>query len=514
MSDLPPVYVPDYGQGEPGGPQSPLPGGDREAEIPAGRSPVVAAALSIIPGLGHAYLRRFGQAIGYFALGVMMAGLLYWARTTHEFEVFQGLFVVLVALAVAFWVWVGASAARQAAGRRLANGTGLAVVLAFTYLLGWQATEVNLRKFFTEFPDTFRIFTAVMWPWEAAVEREETVDVARTPFAHPCTEGEIPEQTEGGPDAPWVVVEPACGDFATYEMGVGVVAGDTLTVSGGGFEPDKLIEIWWRDPIGQEFKPIVNGETISVMPNDDGTFSVTFSAPQYVTPTSAEGVTLHQVQARQVVAVGKPILSENLNLALGRMVVTIFQALMATSFGIVLAVPFSFLAARNLMWQTIPTRVIYYAVRFVLNVTRSIEPIIWAVIAGVWVGLGPFAGVIALTIHTIAALGKLYSEAIENIDAGQIEAITATGANRLQTIMYGIVPQIVPPFLSFTIYRWDINVRMSTIIGFVGGGGIGQVLYQWINQSRWSAVGMSVWLIALTVSLMDYGSAELRKRFV
>src|SRR5690606_10217601 len=125
-------------------------------------------------------------------------------------------------------------------------------------------------------------------------------------------------------------------------------------------------------------------------------------------------------------------------------------------------------------------------------VTRSIEPIIWAVIAAVWVGLGPFAGVIAMTIHTIAALGKLYSEAIESIDPGPIEAVTATGANALQRIMYAIVPQIIPPFLSFTIYRWDINVRMSTIIGFVGGGGIGQYLFEWINQSRGTAAGLAV----------------------
>ena len=136
------------------------------------------------------------------------------------------------------------------------------------------------------------------------------------------------------------------------------------------------------------------------------------------------------------------------------------------------------------------------------------------VIATVWVGLGPFAGVIALTLHTIAALGKLYSEAIESIDPGPIEAVTATGANRLQTIVFSIVPQIIPPFLSFTIYRWDINVRVSTIIGFVGGGGIGQILYQWINQSRWSSAGVAVWLIAVTVTVMDAASSELRKRYV
>jgi phosphonate transport system permease protein len=250
------------------------------------------------------------------------------------------------------------------------------------------------------------------------------------------------------------------------------------------------------------------------MTDGNGNFSVTFTAPQFNTPAIAVGTQYHGIQARQVVSVGRPQLTQNFILALNRMIVTIFQALMATTFGIVLAIPFSFLAARNLMWGNPITRLLYYAIRFVLNVTRSIEPIIWAVIAVAWVGLGPFAGVIALTVHTIASLAKLYSEAIESIDPGPIEAVTATGADRLQTIVYAIIPQVVPPFLSFTIYRWDINVRMSTIIGFVGGGGIGQLLFQWINQTLWYDAGMGVWLIAITVSLMDYGSGELRKRFV
>ncbi len=277
-----------------------------------------------------------------------------------------------------------------------------------------------------------------------------------------------------------------------------------------------MIGIWWEDPIGEKFQPIdpTTSQAPNVMPNADGSFMVSFTAPQYLTPSSAVGAQKHKISARQIVGVGATHLSDDFSLAIGRMIVTIFQALMATTFGIVLAVPVSFLAARNLMWTTVPTRLVYYAVRFVMNVARSIEPIIWAVIAAVWVGLGPFAGVIALTIHTIAALGKLYSEAIESIDPGPIEAVTATGANRLQVIMYAIIPQVIPPFLSFTIYRWDINVRMSTIIGFVGGGGIGQILFQWINQTRWNAAGMAVWLIALTVSVMDYASSDLRKRFV
>jgi phosphonate transport system permease protein len=150
----------------------------------------------------------------------------------------------------------------------------------------------------------------------------------------------------------------------------------------------------------------------------------------------------------------------------------------------------------------------------VLNIVRSIEPLIWTVIAVVVVGLGPFPGILALTLHTIAALGKLYSESIESIDPGPIEAIQATGANWVQTIMFAVVPQIIPPFVSFTIYRWDINVRMSTVIGLVGGGGIGFLLIQWIRLLDYRAAGIAVWFIAITVAILDYLSSEIRQRFV
>jgi len=158
--------------------------------------------------------------------------------------------------------------------------------------------------------------------------------------------------------------------------------------------------------------------------------------------------------------------------------------------------------------------VVYAIVRTLMNIIRSIEPLIWALVGIIWIGPGPFAGTIALTIHTVAALGKLYSESIESIDPGPIEAIQATGANRIQTIMYAVVPQVLPPFISFTIYRWDINVRLSTIIGLVGGGGIGFILIQWIRQFQYEPAGIAVWLITITVAALDYISSEIRERFV
>jgi len=160
------------------------------------------------------------------------------------------------------------------------------------------------------------------------------------------------------------------------------------------------------------------------------------------------------------------------------------------------------------------TLVIYYIIRGILNIIRSIEPLIWAIIAVIVVGLGPFAGILALTIHSIAALGKLYSEAIESIDPGPIEAVQATGANWFQIVMYGVVPQVIPPFVSFTIYRWDVNIRMSTVIGLVGGGGIGYLLTQWIRVLDYRAAGIAVWFIAIIVAILDYVSAEIRERFV
>ncbi len=157
---------------------------------------------------------------------------------------------------------------------------------------------------------------------------------------------------------------------------------------------------------------------------------------------------------------------------------------------------------------------IYNVTRTILNALRSIEPLIMGIVFVIWVGVGPFAGVLALTLHGIAALGKLYSEQTENIDPGPLEAIQATGANRLQTIVYGVVPQIIPPYIAFTMYRWDINVRMSTIIGFVGGGGIGFLLQQQINLLRYQDAGVAVLAIAIVVSALDYASATIRERMV
>ncbi len=204
-----------------------------------------------------------------------------------------------------------------------------------------------------------------------------------------------------------------------------------------------------------------------------------------------------------------PVLRDSIGSA---MVETIFMALMATLLGFVLAFPLSFLGARNLVGKGPLGWAVYTLTRAFFNIFRSVEVLIWAIIFAVWVSFGPFAGVLALAIHTIAALGKLYSEQVESIDPGPVEAMTAVGARRWQIIVYGIIPQIIPSFMAFTMYRWDINVRMSTIIGLVGGGGIGRILFYYKNELEWEKVGAVIVTIIAVVWAMDYVSGRVRER--
>ena len=194
-----------------------------------------------------------------------------------------------------------------------------------------------------------------------------------------------------------------------------------------------------------------------------------------------------------------------------QMLVTIFQALLATTLGAILALPFSFLGAKNLTGKSRLSAWLYYLSRGIFNILRSIEALLYVVIFIFWVGIGPFAGMLALAVTSFALIGKLFAEAIENIDPGPIEAVTATGANRFQVIIYAVLPQIAPPFISYLIYQWDINVRMATIIGFAGGGGIGLTLTTFFGSLQYHKAGTVVAFIVIVVALMDFASAKIRQ---
>lgn len=199
-----------------------------------------------------------------------------------------------------------------------------------------------------------------------------------------------------------------------------------------------------------------------------------------------------------------------LPIAIINIVETIFMAFIATALAIPIAFVLSFLSAKNIMRGPL-AYTIYIALRTILNVVRSVEAFIWAIIFSVWVGIGPFAGMLALMVHSVASLAKQYSEMVESVNDGPIEGIQSTGANKLQVIWFAIVPQVILPYISFTVYRWDINVRMATIVGFVGGGGIGTLLIQYQGQALWRQVGCIVVVISIVVWLLDQASAYLRE---
>jgi len=198
----------------------------------------------------------------------------------------------------------------------------------------------------------------------------------------------------------------------------------------------------------------------------------------------------------------------------GKMIATIFLGIVATGFSIVIALPLSFLGARNIMAGHPVTAAIYVIVRLIFTIVRSIDVLIVVIICGVLIGIGTAAGVVGLAFHNVGVLGKLYSEAIEGIDPGPLEAITATGANRFQVIWTAVIPQIVNPYISFTIYRLDANVRLAPILGYVGGGGIGILLFQSIQLLNYGAAGLIIFMIVVTVAAMDFISAQIRRRLV
>ena len=245
-------------------------------------------------------------------------------------------------------------------------------------------------------------------------------------------------------------------------------------------------------------------------------FLVVSLAAATSTTISEESLRRLFTEAHRTVKFWKALFSPDTSILLPSirdLLVTIFMAVIATSFAVMVSVPLSFLAARNLMRGALG-RLIYTVLRGAMSIMRSVEPVIWAIIFLVWVTArrAPFAGVLALFVHSIADLTKLYAERLESIDPGLIEAITSTGANRLQVLRYAVVPQIINPYISFTLYRWDINIRMATVVGVVGGGGIGQRLYFYLKNLAWQQAGTVMILIVLLVWAIDYLSARLRAK--
>lgn len=190
------------------------------------------------------------------------------------------------------------------------------------------------------------------------------------------------------------------------------------------------------------------------------------------------------------------------------MIETIAIAFAGVIVATILAIPVSFLAARNI------SRNFSYVGKAILNIIRAIPELIFAIIFVAAVGIGPYAGVLAISINSIGMLGKLYAEVIESIDMSNVDAIRASGGNRIQSIWYGVLPQVLPEFSSYSIYRFEIDVRASTVLGVVGAGGIGTPLIFATYQRNWEEVGMILIVVVVFVSLIDIISGKIRKKMV
>jgi phosphonate transport system permease protein len=191
------------------------------------------------------------------------------------------------------------------------------------------------------------------------------------------------------------------------------------------------------------------------------------------------------------------------------MVVTLQIALWGTVLAVVCAVPFGLLSSANIVpaW-------VYQPVRRLMDAARAINEMVFAMLFIVAVGLGPFAGVLALWIHTTGILAKLFSEAVEAIDPQPVEGIRATGANALHEVLYGVLPQVTPLWISFALYRFESNVRSASVVGMVGAGGIGVVLWEIIRGFQYAQTCAVMILIVVTVSVIDVVSARIRKSLV
>ncbi len=194
---------------------------------------------------------------------------------------------------------------------------------------------------------------------------------------------------------------------------------------------------------------------------------------------------------------------------LAEMVVTLQIALWGTALAVVTAIPFGLASSSNLVpWW------VYQPVRRLMDASRAINEMVFAMLFVVAVGLGPFAGVLAIWVHTTGSLAKLFSEAVEAIDPQPVEGIRSTGANALEEIAYGVLPQVLPLWISFTLYRFEANVRSASVVGMVGAGGIGVILWEIIRGFYYAETCAVMIIIAVSVTLIDLASARIRQALI
>ncbi|MEI8164464.1 MAG: phosphonate ABC transporter, permease protein PhnE [Betaproteobacteria bacterium] len=190
---------------------------------------------------------------------------------------------------------------------------------------------------------------------------------------------------------------------------------------------------------------------------------------------------------------------------LSEMVITVHIAIWGTVLALICAVPCGLLSSNNLV-----PRWVYQPMRRLMDACRAINEMVFAMLFIVAVGLGPFSGVLALWVHTTGVLAKLFAEAVEAIDPRPVEGVRATGANALEEIIYGVIPQVLPLWISYALYRFESNVRSASVVGMVGAGGIGVILHDVIRGFSYAETSAVLLIIIVTVTMIDLVSARIR----
>ncbi len=371
---------------------------------------------------------------------------------------------------------------------RIIRNTLVTALVVAAFVVSYNVTDADFGRLLRNLPNGRELVTAFLTP--DVVTRDVETRTVSIAFPIPC--GSAPNEDVIPLSGPRLVPSVDCAEPL-----------EKFTLEGFDLAPDSEVVIRWKLP-DERTMTAIRTET-----DADGYFTFVVEARPIV--ATVDGVA-SRLEVDTLTPVGDFKPSKALKDVLDAMFVTIFMALLSTTIATIIAAPLSFLAASNITKRGVIGTIVYYIMRFIFNVMRAYDPLSMALIFAFWLSFGPFPGAMALTVVTIASLGKLFSEAVENIDKGSLEALQATGANSLQTVRYGVVPQVIPDFISYIVYHWDINVRISTIIGFVGGGGIGYLLNLYINDFKWHQAGTAIWAIVIVVWAMDFLSAEIRKR--
>lgn len=311
--------------------------------------------------------------------------LIHWRESNF---LFVGIILV--------WLWNIWDAYNLAQERRVSPIPPFLIIAITLYVIGWGVTQIKVLRLITDVADIKPLVSDLLQP--AILERDIETQVGEILFESPCSDSPPPKGTPLEDEPYLIILDKTCGEV-----------GETFTIEGGNFWPSSRGQIWWLNIAGEMKRRIrQEGEYLTFETDEEGRIPpLTIVAPVPFGEARGKGPQRSRVQALLKREVGTLHLSDTFFLVAEKMMETIFLALMATTVAIVFAMPVSFLAARNLMGGNPLTMGAYYLTRTILNILRSIEPLIMAIVFVVWVGLGPFAGVLALAVHSVAALGKL-----------------------------------------------------------------------------------------------------------